>query len=679
MGNTRRALSDTLVWWPLGLGAGIAAFFQWPYDPPLWMGLVSLVSIFFAWAFWGRRTSDVVRYILLALTLFSAGFSVAAFQTTMVYAPKWRGGDKPVEITADIVDVTSVQTGLRLLLHPVSIENQSILPEKIRVVCRACTAIDVPIGARIKARAVLSPPAGPARENGFDYRFNAYFQQLGAIGFTYGKPEIISVGEGKAQGILAKARQNLTTIVSDHIKDNDTRALAIALLTGVSTNLPDDLREAYQASGLAHIYSVSGLHLGFVAGFLFFLFRGAMALWPSIALRYPTKKIAAVLALAAVTVFTFFAGDAVPTWRSLIMIALTLLAVMTDRFAFSLRVVALASLVLLVLRPDYLFSISFQLSFAAVTVLIAWVEWAQKPNAGGQLPGGLISRHSRIVRDVLLTSLLASLATLPFILYYFGRVSPYAIFANLVGVPLTGFIIMPLVLLVLVAFLFGLAGPLLTLLAPALWLLNEWTYVMADLPYSDLRVAAIPASVVVGCAMALYLVCVYPRKITIGILGLAYSILLVCAVIPQPLPYAYISEKGLFAYVDDKTLWVSSKTKDKFVRNQWLIEQGLSDEAVKVLPREGMVGDIGHCDRSACVLGKVAYIRKAMALPEYCRGGYHVVVPSITLRDGMCPETLSSFDHKALRQNKTSVLRNKGRWRPVTQFEQESNRIWERP
>lgn len=668
--SKRRAISDTLVWWPLGFGAGIAAFFHWPVDPSVWSGFVALASLFFAWLRWGRKR-ERVRYILLALTLFSAGFAVSALHTHLSYAPRWQGGDDPVEIQGRILDATPAGRGLRVLLGDLTIEDTPAPPAKIRLVCRNCTAADVPVGAVVKARGVISPPAGPAREGGFDYRFNAYFQQLGGIGFTYGKPQIVAPPEIAKDGFMAAARQKLIGVAEAAIANEDTKALAIALLTGIQTSLPDGLRDAYQSSGLAHIYSVSGLHLSFVAGFLFFLFRGAMALFPPLALRYPTKKIAAIMALVAVTLFTLFAGDSVPTWRSLLMIALALLAVMTDRFAFSLRVVALAALVILALRPDLLFSISFQLSFAAVTALIAWVEWVQKPRDNG-LPAGLVTRHGRILRDVLVTSLLATLATLPFILYYFGRVSPYAVFANLFGVPWTGFVIMPLVLLVLLGFMAGLAAPLLVLLAPFLWVLNEWAYWVAQLPHADVRVAAVPPLVVMACTLTLYAVCVYPRKVTVGLLTLSYLALLVFALRPVEAPRAYLSEKGLFAYMDGNTLWVSAPNKDKFVRNQWLVEQGLSDKAVKTLPREG-----GRCDRSACVLGDVVLIRKALALPSYCAEAYHIVAPRLTVTKAMCPNALSIMDYRALRHKKTSVLR-KGRWHSV-HSEQESIRIWERP
>ena len=413
---------------------------------------------------------------------------------------------------------------------------------------------------------------------------------------------------------------------------------------------------------------MSGLHLGFVAGLLFFLFRGAFALIPSITLRYPTKKIAAALALVAVLFFTLFAGDSVPTWRSLLMITLALLAVMTDRFAFTLRVVALSACAILIVKPDMLYSISFQLSYAAVSVLVAWMEWVQRRRA--QSVNGFVTRHARIVMDVIMTSFLASIATLPFILHSFGRISPYSILANLAGVPWTGFVIMPLVLLTYLAFMIGLTPYALMILVQMLKILNDWTYEVASWPVADLRVATVPAIIVTACALSLYLSCVHPRRWTLGLVLISYLGLIILALKPPELPQAYISDKGLLAVRVDNTLWLSHKTKDKFVRTQWLAEQGLSDKNTDVLPLEGEVKGLGHCDRNACVLGNILYVRKALGVT--CHKDMAIIAPDLTLSNKTCPAASQIIDHAYLKRAGVSYLRN-GKWQAVNGGQ---DRVW---
>ena len=126
-----------------------------------------------------------------------------------------------------------------------------------------------------------------------------------------------------------------------------------------------------QQSGLAHLLAISGLHLGLVAGFVFFAVRGVLSAWPAVVLRYPVKKWAAAAAISMSAVYLVLAGTTVPTQRAFIMTGLILLAVILDRRGISMRLVAWAAAVVLLLRPEAFLSVSFQMSFAAVIALIA--------------------------------------------------------------------------------------------------------------------------------------------------------------------------------------------------------------------------------------------------------------------------------------------------------------------
>lgn len=632
-----RELPDTLVWWPLFLGFGIAVFFGLPYDPQWWMGFIGLISCGFLYIGIGKRFPVPI----LMLLIFIIGFMSAQWRTHLVAHTPWAHGDKAVSIVGTIADVTVMPYGVRYMIEDGYVEKHDEHLKRVRLVCRACDLSTTYVGDKIGFRASLMKPAGRARDGGFDFQRTAYFREISAVGFIYGTPETIE-SSGIKKDHFSAARQAMSTYINDEIKNEDTRALALALLTGVSSSLPNDLRNAYQSSGLAHIYSVSGLHLTFVAGFLFFLFRAGLALFPSIALTYPIKKIAALMAIIAVTLFTLFAGDAVPTWRALFMTSIVLLAVMIDRSAFTLRTVALVAVIILLVRPELLLSISFQLSFAAVTVLVAWMEWVQKPISKlerTRTRTGFMTRHAKIIRDVMVTSLLATLATLAFIIGSFGRLSIYAVVANMVGVPLTGFIIMPLVLVALIASLIGGAWLALPILSYPLDWLNKWAYIVDDWPYADIRVPVVGTEVITVCAIALYLLCVHPRKWTIGLLVGSYLVLAFVAWKPATLPQVYVSEKGLIGFVEQDILWVNSKTKDKFVRTQWLGEQGLDDYAVKTLPREGRVGGIGHCDRNMCLINKdVVLVRRPSAIASLCvqKNISIIIAPDYYIKQSAC-------------------------------------------
>ncbi|HRF38971.1 MAG TPA: ComEC/Rec2 family competence protein, partial [Saprospiraceae bacterium] len=138
--------------------------------------------------------------------------------------------------------------------------------------------------------------------------------------------------------------------------------------------IPPATMDAIRASGLAHLLSISGLHIGLVAGIVFVTARSLLALIPWLALRWPTKKLAAILSVIAAAFYTLLAGAPVPAQRSFLMVAIALLAVLVDRQGISMRLIAWAALAVLLTQPDSLTGPSFQMSFAAVVALVATYE-----------------------------------------------------------------------------------------------------------------------------------------------------------------------------------------------------------------------------------------------------------------------------------------------------------------
>ena len=215
----------------------------------------------------------------------------------------------------------------------------------------------------------------------------------------------------------------------------------MALLTGLRGALPDEIWDQWAIAGIAHLLSISGLHLALVAGTLFFAVRIALALAPPLALRLPAKKLAALLALLGAFGYLLISGGTVPTQRAFAMTALALLAVMVDRNPFSMRLVAWAAFVVLLLRPESLLGASFQMSFGAVVALIAAYETGVARRPAGTT--GLDGRLLLYLAGIALTTIVASAATTPFSIYHFSRFPTYGIVTNLIAVPLTGVWIMP--------------------------------------------------------------------------------------------------------------------------------------------------------------------------------------------------------------------------------------------
>jgi competence protein ComEC len=287
----------------------------------------------------------------------------------------------------------------------------------------------------------------------YDFARAAYFQGLGAVGFALSAPRKLAAVEHEdgnwptviAKGLafwLAGFRHDLTLRILGALPGS-SGAIAAALLTGERGAIPDDIERAFRDSGLAHILSISGLHLALVAGILFFAVRGLLALSERVALNYPIKKWAAATALIGAFAYLLLSGAAVATQRAFIMAALVLVAVMLDRAALSMRSVAWAALAVLVLAPESLLDAGFQMSFAAVVALIAVFEAGAERFNAWRSKAGLASRALQYIAATALTTLVAGLASAPFAVYHFNRFVDFSLIANVVGVPLTSLWVMP--------------------------------------------------------------------------------------------------------------------------------------------------------------------------------------------------------------------------------------------
>ena len=275
-------------------------------------------------------------------------------------------------------------------------------------------------------------------------------------------------------------------------------AIVAAIVTGNRDLMTPEQAAAYRDSGLAHFLSISGLHMSMIAGLMFFLVRLVIAMIPALSLRYNSKKAAAVLAMFVSAVYLAISGAAVPTQRAFIMTFVVLLAVLFERQAVSMRVLAFAALIILVVSPQMLVSISFQLSFAAVTALVAFYERCGKrverflSGEKGTLAGKVCRGIFAYLAGIVIADLVASLATLPFSIYHFNRIAVYTSLANLAAGPIIGLMIMPAVLLSLLTIPLGLSWLPLKIAGFGVGLVNDLTEYVASLPHAAAEVYSFP-------------------------------------------------------------------------------------------------------------------------------------------------------------------------------------------
>jgi competence protein ComEC len=237
-----------------------------------------------------------------------------------------------------------------------------------------------------------------------------------------------------------------------------------------------------RASGLAHLLSVSGLHISAVVAAAFFMSLRLLALSPRLALDWPLLTISAAIAAIAGIGYTLLTGAEVPTIRSCIAAILVLVGMVLGRDAMTLRLVATGALVVLLLWPEALVGPSFQLSFAAITAIVALHESRHVQGWLSPREESLARKWGRGLCSLLLTGLVVEVVLAPIALFHFHKSGLYGALANMVAIPLTTFVIMPAEALALVADMAGLGAPFWWVTGRAIAVLLWLSHVVANQP-----------------------------------------------------------------------------------------------------------------------------------------------------------------------------------------------------
>jgi competence protein ComEC len=306
----------------------------------------------------------------------------------------------------------------------------------------------------------------------------------------------------------------------------DTGSVAVTLLTGFQRQMPVQEHQDFIAAGLAHLLAVAGLHVGIVMGLFFTASRYLLTRFERTALHLPNKAIASIIAWLAGGAYALLTGAHLPILRSLAMASLVTLAVLTGRRAISLRGLALAAMVLMLVTPEAVIGVSFQMSFSAVLALIAgyaavntWAFRRLERNPMGKRLAGHFAALSY-------TSLLAGAASMPFAAFQFQQVQPYWILANLLAVPLTALWVLPCGLVALALMPFSLAPLALIPMGWGIGIIVWLTGVIAAWPGAMLAIIPMNGVAILCFAFGLAWLCLWrsvPRfaGIAFMLIGLA--------------------------------------------------------------------------------------------------------------------------------------------------------------
>jgi competence protein ComEC len=576
------------LWVPVLLGVGIAAWFALP-DAPRWMAVVLGGLALAAGGAAIGRGGRAARSLCVAGALVALGCALVWWRAERVAAPVLaRPAVVAFEARVERIEPQPARDMVRLRLRPVE---SAGLPPLVRV---NLAEGDVPHGltpgAVIRLRARLMPPAPPAVPGAYDFERVAWFDGLGASGKAFAPVELIAPGRPDS-GLRAR----LTAHVQSRI-EGSAGGIAAALATGDRGAIEEADAEALRRSGLAHLLSVSGLHVTAVVGATMLLVLRLLALSPTLALRWPLPVIAAGAAGVAAVGYTLLTGAEVPTVRSCIAALMVLAAMMLGRQAITLRLVAFGALVVLLHWPEALVGPSFQMSFAAVTAIVALHESTRVRSWFERREEGWGRRLLRGGASLLLTGLVVEVALTPIALFHFHKSGMYGALANIVAIPLTTFVIMPLEAAALVFDAIGLGAPFWWAAGQALDLLLRLAHAAAEAPGALAMLPGMPAGAFAtmvggGLWLALWRTRVRLAGLVPAVIGAGWALM-------TPLPDVLVTGDGrhLAIRMEDGRLALLRDRSGDYVRDM-LAESGGVDAELPALAEQ----DGARCSADLCV------------------------------------------------------------------------------
>jgi competence protein ComEC len=578
-----RQRGHLLGWVPVVFSIGIGAYFGLDFEPDLqiylYVAAVGMMSVVL-----GRLAGPALSPVFFGLALAAAGAIVAGGRSHWVADPvlgfRYYGAVEGRIIGID----RSSKDAPRLTLDRVVLDDVAPdrTPARVRISLQPQSlGFEPEPGMVVILTANLSPPAGPVEPGDFDFRQMAWYDRLGAVGYTRA-PVLLWRPAVEGQGGLSLFRLRLWLSAQVRARiGGEAGGFAAAVTTGDRSGISAATNQEMRDSNLYHLVSISGTHMGLLAAFVFGLIRYGLALVPPVALRINSKKVAAFVALMAAAFYFAVAGQDVPTERSFIMVAVMLVAVMLDRRALTLRSVALAGMVVLVLRPESLINPGFQMSFAATVALVAAF--------GGlaQMPEGRLTppRWMRPALMLVLSSLVAGTATAPFAAAHFNRIADYGLIANLLAVPAMGLLVMPGAVILALTAPFGLDQP-------AVWMIevgSEWIlFVSHTVAGWDGAVSAVPSPPLqvlpVMALGGLFIVLWQGRARILGALPIALAFVIWSQ---STRPALLVADSGaLIGVLTEAGRSLSKPRGDSFAAESWLENDGsvMVQEAANGLP-----------------------------------------------------------------------------------------------
>lgn len=532
--SREEAQSTGFLFYPVGLGLGAILYFTAAFEPKT-ISIISLVLVLCFMLFLSAN-QKIGNLLVKALLIIVLGAACAKLQTWRNSTPML-SGEITTQVLARVISITPTSNSpnsnsptsnslasnsYRAVLEILETSKPTLkfAPKRARVTLRQ-GAEQLNAGDTIDVRLRLVPPSGPVRPSSYDFAFQSFFDGIGANGFSIGliKPTNTAPPSLMLSATLKleQLRQLIAGKIRAAISGNEAE-VAVALIAGVQAGIDQETMEQLRLTGLAHILSISGLHMALVAGVFIFAIRASFALFPNFAAHHPVRKYAATVALLVSFLYLLLSGSDVAALRSFLMLAVFLIAILLDQKALTMRNVAIAALCILIVTPHEIMGPSFQMSFAATAALIsAYAFWTGQnaQSADTQSKLSAVSFPRKIINFFLAlaaTSFIAGTATSLFSAWHFQRLAPLGLPTNLAATPPISLIIMPSAILSALAMPFGLEQWPLWIMGKGIEIMLFISNYFAKISSSGIS-GAIKGPVFVLLSCSLILLCLFQTRL----------------------------------------------------------------------------------------------------------------------------------------------------------------------
>lgn len=628
-------------------GLGCGAYFSLPAR--LTVEQTGLAVILLLWGLWISRRWILPFFGILLMTGFCSGLLIASIHLEMAPSGLLTKTLYMTEIEGDITLLEPRGGRMRITVAPTRIAGLEDRAFDWKVRLSLPGGDGLAVGDRIVAKARLFPLRAASVTGDPDFSRGLYLDGIGATGFVFGHQYrvVIATDADFLQPLSERIEYLRLAIMEeiDRVLAWPESGIAKALIVGERGDVGEETADDLRKSGLAHLLAISGLHMGLLSGTVFFFLRFGLAAIPAIALRFPIKKWAAIGAMASAVIYLGLSGASVPTQRAFITLTIVWAALLLDRRAISLRLVAIAALVVLILRPDAVLGPSFQLSFAAVSVLVAFYDGPGRRWFEASGDRSWAFRLWLFFAGLVVTGLLVTAVTAPIIGFHFGRISMIGIVSNLIAIPVMAFWVMPLIVATLVLMPFGAGALPLWLMKPGLTLLIETASLAADQAWGLWHVEQFSAVFAIGIMMAIAWWLVWRGNAIARLAVIPLCVAMMAQILYRPADILVSGDQESWAIRDrEQNRLILPEGISDFQQSVWMARFGIADHDADQI--------IEKCDAAVCsasVGGQRVIVANDFANPFYaCRHADMIISLKRDMPRDICARDVTVIDDDML-------------------------------